>query len=410
VDRAAKGEPIAVRRLQRVDEARFVVERIREWVARRRAPQRRRDPLPQQRAVARVRGGADPGQDSLPRLRRLRFFERAEIKDALAYLRLVANRDDDAAFERAVNTPTRGIGERTLDEVRRTRARHGRIAVEGRALEIASRRRSPGARRNALAGFVELIDETRRRYRRCRWPKDRPRAGAFRPARALRTNSAACSIRAPTTWTNWSRWPSRFTREEGDEGEDAMPELVAFLAYAALEAGEGQTEAWRRRRAVDDPAQRQGPGIPAGLPGRPGRRPVPHSVRSTKPGVGGRAPPGLRRHHPRAPETGAELRRARRIHGSDMYGVPSRFLREIPAAVLCEVRPRVQVSRPAYAPRFVEAPSHALKLGQRVRHGQFGEGFVVAAEGSGAHARVQVNFEDSGSKWLVLSYANLQAV
>ena len=78
--------------------------------------------------------------------------------------------------------------------------------------------------------------------------------------------------------------------------------------------------------------------------------------------------------------------------------------------MLNEVRPRVQVSRPAYAPRFVEAPAHGLKLGQRVRHGQFGAGVVVAAEGSGAHARVQVNFEDSGSKWLVLAYANLQAI
>ena len=102
---------------------------------------------------------------------------------------------------------------------------------------------------------------------------------------------------------------------------------------------------------------------------------------------------------------------SRRIHGSDTYGVPSRFLREIPSAVLNEVRPRVQVSRPAYAPRFIEEPAaHALRLGQRVRHGQFGPGIVVAAEGSGAHARVQVNFENSGSKWLVLSYANLQPV
>jgi DNA helicase-2/ATP-dependent DNA helicase PcrA len=107
---------------------------------------------------------------------------------------------------------------------------------------------------------------------------------------------------------------------------------------------------------------------------------------------------------------------ARRIHGSDMYGVPSRFLREIPAALLNEVRPRVQVTRPAFAPTprrdmghaTIEAP--ALRLGQNVQHPSFGRGVVTDCEGSGAHARVQVSFDDAGSKWLVLAYANLQVV
>ena len=108
---------------------------------------------------------------------------------------------------------------------------------------------------------------------------------------------------------------------------------------------------------------------------------------------------------------------ARRIHGMDMYGIPSRFLREIPAALLNEVRPRVQVSRP-YAssqPRrdLGQARGHAaietppIKLGQNVVHASFGRGVVTDYEGTGAHARVQVNFDDAGSKWLVLAYANL---
>ena len=107
---------------------------------------------------------------------------------------------------------------------------------------------------------------------------------------------------------------------------------------------------------------------------------------------------------------------ARRLHGQDMYGVPSRFLREIPSPLLHEVRPRVQVSRPAFAPQprrdWGHAsldPSPGLKLGQNVRHAKFGSGIVTDLEGSGAHARVQVNFEDAGSKWLVLAYANLSA-
>jgi DNA helicase-2/ATP-dependent DNA helicase PcrA len=107
---------------------------------------------------------------------------------------------------------------------------------------------------------------------------------------------------------------------------------------------------------------------------------------------------------------------ARRIHGSDMYGIPSRFLREIPAALLHEVRPRVNVSRPMAAsmPPRARNAGHAsleppaIRLGQNVRHPTFGTGFVTDVEGSGAHARVQVNFDGAGSKWLVLAYANLQ--
>ena len=102
---------------------------------------------------------------------------------------------------------------------------------------------------------------------------------------------------------------------------------------------------------------------------------------------------------------------SRRIHGMDMYGMPSRFLREIPGHLLNEVRPRVQVARPMAAPPRVAHPvleTPALKLGQSVAHASFGRGVVTDYEGSGAHARVQVNFDDAGSKWLVLAFANLQ--
>jgi DNA helicase-2/ATP-dependent DNA helicase PcrA len=95
-----------------------------------------------------------------------------------------------------------------------------------------------------------------------------------------------------------------------------------------------------------------------------------------------------------------------------MYGIPSRFLREIPPPLLHEIRPKVQVSRPlaSSAPRnyghaAMETP--ALRLGQNVSHAKFGNGVVTDYEGTGAHARVQVNFDDAGSKWLVLAYANL---
>jgi len=94
----------------------------------------------------------------------------------------------------------------------------------------------------------------------------------------------------------------------------------------------------------------------------------------------------------------------------DNYAQASRFLAEIPANLVEEVRPHIRVATPAYqrgnAIRIEENPG--VKLGQRVRHGKFGEGVVLNYEGSGSHARVQVNFADAGTKWLVMSYANLE--
>ena len=100
----------------------------------------------------------------------------------------------------------------------------------------------------------------------------------------------------------------------------------------------------------------------------------------------------------------------RRLYGVDSYAQPSRFLTEIPAELIEEVRPKIQVTQPVFrrSETAAENPSAPVKLGQRVRHGKFGEGVILNYEGSGAHARVQVNFETEGTKWLVLSYANLE--
>lgn len=108
----------------------------------------------------------------------------------------------------------------------------------------------------------------------------------------------------------------------------------------------------------------------------------------------------------------------RRLHGVDSYGTPSRFIKEIPSELLEEIRPRIQISRPVYQPhrggmgRVHEEPANTggVRLGQRVRHGKFGEGTVLDLEGQGSHARVQVNFERQGTKWLMLAYANLEPV
>ncbi len=104
----------------------------------------------------------------------------------------------------------------------------------------------------------------------------------------------------------------------------------------------------------------------------------------------------------------------RRLHGNDSYAMRSRFIDEYPQEFLEEVRPRVQVARPPVAARFrgpePESAAPGVRLGARVRHGKFGQGVILSVEGQGPHARVQVNFENQGSKWLMLAYANLEVV
>jgi DNA helicase-2/ATP-dependent DNA helicase PcrA len=203
---------------------------------------------------------------------------------------------------------------------------------------------------------------------------------------------------------------SRFERRD-EEGADTMTELVAFLSYASLEAGENQAEAGEDGVQLMTLHSAKGlefplvflTGLEEGL--FPSGRSLEESGRLEE--ERRLAYVGLTRARQKLVLCYAE---SRRLHGSETYGTPSRFLREIPAALLHEVRPKVNVSRPVYGGGFVEAPSAgALRLGQRVRHASFGAGIVIDSEGSGAHARVQVNFEDAGAKWLVLAYANLSA-
>jgi DNA helicase-2/ATP-dependent DNA helicase PcrA len=421
---SGEGEPIDLyAAYNEIDEARFVVERIRQWnmldkggdggsfgevaiLYRSNAQSRAfEEALLAEQIPYRVYGG-------------MRFFERAEIKDTLAYLRLVANRDDDTAFERAVNTPTRGIGERTLDEVRR-RARADRVSLWEASIRVAREMTLAPRARNALMAFHALVDalsaETAELSLQDKIDHVLMRSG-------LRAHYAAESKGSLDSRTEnldeLVSVASRFVQRDDDEEAAALSELVAFLSYASLEAGEGQTQAGEDGVQLMTLHSAKGLEFPlvflAGL--EEGLFPNAKSAEEV-----GRleeerrlAYVGITRARQKLVLSYAE---ARRIHGMDMYGMPSRFLREIPAALLNEVRPRVKVSRPfaSTQPRrefqsrghaVVEAPP--VKLGQNVLHATFGRGVVTDYEGSGAHARVQVNFDEAGSKWLVLAYANLQ--
>ncbi|MGH8171662.1 MAG: UvrD-helicase domain-containing protein [Rhodanobacteraceae bacterium] len=432
------------------DEARYVIERVREYIAsdarasniailyRSNAQSRNfEEQLIQHDIAYRVYGG-------------LRYFDRAEIKDSLAYLRLAANRHDDAAFERAVNTPPRGIGDRTLDLLRQ-RARRSELSLWEAAMTELGADELAGRSKNALRGFLQLIDEL---SRDCLAPGARPReeenpaqlsfaegealgprvrgddeAGADEPlplAEQIEHALARSGLRdfyekdsrgsAESRVENIDELinvASRFSRTP-DDIDAGLSELAAFLAHAALESGEGQGEAWEdcvQLMTLHSAKGLEFPlvflvGLEDGL--------FPSQKSTEEPGrleeERRLAYVGITRARTRLVLTYAE---SRRLHGVEMYGRPSRFLREIPSALLHEVRPRVQVSRPVYGGRnesssLIEAPP--LKLGQRVRHANFGDGVVVDYEGTGAHTRVQVNFERAGQKWLVLAYANLATV
>ena len=391
------------------DEAQFVVERIKQWqeqggvrrdvaVLYRSNAQSRvfEERLLMEAMPYRVYGG-------------LRFFERQEIKDALAYLRLVENRDDDSSFERVINVPTRGIGARSVDLLRE-RARQDGLSL-WRALQALLADKQQTARTlGALQAFVKLIDEL------------------DLAVRGLQLFEQVDHV------LHSSGLVDHYKAEKGDRGEarvenleelvsaargympedlEGMTPLASFLSHAALEAGEGQAEEWEdcvQLMTLHSAKGLEFPlvficGMEDGL--------FPHE-RSADDLEGLEEERrlcyvGMTRAMRELYLTYAEQRR---LHGMDNYGVPSRFLRELPAELVEEIRPRVQVTRPygSAVSAVVTPPPSGLKLGQRVQHPTFGEGVVLDYEGEGSHARVQVNFKSAGSKWLVVAYANLTTI
>ncbi len=342
----------------------------------------------------------------------LRFFERAEIKDALAYLRLISHRDDDSAFERIVNRPTRGIGARTV-EAMRSYARANNCSLWRAAGAVASDELA-GRAANAVNAFLMLIERLDRETSTLdlqdkvdhvihasglidHFKKDKGEKGETRVENLFELVSAAKSF-------------------EPDPAEEMSP-LDEFLAHAALEAGEGQAEAWEDCVQLMTMHSAKGLEFPlvflCGMEDGlfPHQRSIadPHGLEEER----RLCYVGITRAKQTLFVTHAEQRR---LHGMDNFSQPSRFIAEIPDDYIEEIRPRVQVSRPLHSQRTGRAAGSGsvakgadmgIHLGQRVHHKKFGDGVILNCEGQGAHARVEVNFETAGTKWLVLSYANL---
>jgi DNA helicase-2/ATP-dependent DNA helicase PcrA len=337
----------------------------------------------------------------------LRFFERAEIKDALAYLRLIANRDDDPSFERVVNTPTRGVGARTVDAVR-TRARAAGTSLWRAAGAVIAEQHLPSRATQALWAFLKLIDDLDEQTRGAALHEQVARVIEASGLIAHHQKDGAAS--GETRIENLEELVNAARDAYTTPDSDFSP-LHEFLAYAVLESGEAQAGAHEDSVQLMTLHSAKGLEFPllfiCGL--EDGLFPHQRSLNDVDALEEERrlCYVGITRARKELYLTYAEQRR---MHGVESYATPSRFIREIPAELLEEVRPTLTVARPIFRRAATErhdGPA-GVRLGQRVRHRKFGEGVILNSEGSGAHARVQVNFEHVGTKWLVVAYANLE--
>jgi DNA helicase-2/ATP-dependent DNA helicase PcrA len=399
-----------------IEEATYIASRIQQWVShgnshsdiailyRSNAQSRVFESTLNENAIAyRVYGGQ-------------RFFDRAEIKDALAYLRLTSNRHDDPSFERIINQPTRGIGEKTVSMIREN-ARNSSSSMWQSAQTLLSNSVFTARASTAISGFMALINtiasdidgqpldeqvEHVIEYSKLKdhyLKKDKGDAGQARIENLNELISAA----------------QGFQYKPDDEHAD-MDFLTAFLSHASLEAGEGQGQAGDdcvQLMTLHSAKGLEFPlvflvGLEEGL--------FPHKMSAEEPGrleeERRLCYVGITRAEKQLVITYAEQRR---LYGDTLYGVPSRFLKEIPDSVIEEIRPKVTTWQSNYAreskPRpAIKTNETGLSIGQGVSHAKFGDGVITDVEGAGKHARVQVNFNDAGSKWLVLSYAKLELI
>jgi len=408
-----KGDPILLyAAFNEIDEARFVTSRIKDWheqggnleevaILYRSNAQSRiiEEALLAQKLPYRIYGG-------------LRFYDRLEIKDTLGYLRLMSNRDDDAAFERIVNTPARGIGATTLDKLRSNARQHGMTMWQVSQLLLREKILT-GRAAKSIKAFIDLINQ-------------------------LEDDSVEMTLRSTTDFViNHSGLKAMYQTEKGERGQDRLdnldqlltaindfvvPEeaeemtpLNAFLSHAALESGDSQADEYEDAVQLMTMHSAKGlefpmvfiVGVEEGM--FPSQRTIeePDKMEEER----RLAYVGITRAMKKLVISYAE---SRRLYGQEKFHKPSRFIAEIPTDLVEEIRLTTKVSRPTPNNRFNQSQQQfnqtGLTLGQRVNHAKFGEGVIINYEGSGAQSRVEVSFEQVGSKWLVVAYARLESI
>lgn len=410
-----QGEPISVySAYNELDEARFVVNKIKEWQEKggalsetamlyRNNAQSRvlEEALLQAGLPYRIYGG-------------MRFFERQEIRDALGYLRLMANRNDDAAFERIVNTPTRGLGDKTLETIRFA-ARDRGCTLWQASKALLEEQVLVGRASGALSRFMELInaleDDTWEKPLNAQTDHVIKASGLYAMYEQEKGEKSKARIE------NLEELVTATRQFEKPEEAEEMTMLTAFLTHAALESGEGQADEFDDAVQLMTLHSAKGLEFPmvfmVGV--EEGMFPSQMSIEEA-----GRLEEerrlcyvGMTRAMQKLYITYAEMRR---LYGQDKYHKPSRFIKELPESCLDEVRMKAKVSRPTSSGRFSQAVvkesfnETGFSLGSRVMHPKFGEGTIINFEGSGPQSRVQVAFNGEGIKWLVTAYAKLEKI
>lgn len=414
---ASQGDRIALYgAFNEIDEARFIVDEVQKWRAlggeyedvailyRSNAQSRvLEQALRQANMPYRIYGG-------------LRFFDRAEIKDIIAYLRLLSNKNDDTAFERVVNVPPRGIGERTLQAIRaEAQAQTVSLweAAEHYVATMASGRAASGLRQFfqavteclSLLGTMslsKLVDYLLKR------------TGLLEHIRLQPGEKTQGRVENLQEFVQASaQFQQTYEETEGEQGDSSLNTLPAFLSEVALDATHNQQEDEQGIKLMTLHAAK---GLEFPLVFMAGME------------------DGLFPHH-RTLQDQNLLEEERRLcyvgitramrklvftysekrafSGMQGFSRPSRFIQEIPSAMIEPVFLNTKVRLPPSATR--RSPNRLgadfpFQLGQRVMHPRFGQGVVIAGDGEGEAARVQVNFESCGKKWLVLSYAKLAEV
>tara|TARA_B100001996_G_scaffold337504_1_gene289406 strand:+ start:1508 stop:3673 length:2166 start_codon:yes stop_codon:yes gene_type:complete len=342
----------------------------------------------------------------------VRFYERMEIKDALAYIRIATFHDDDISFERIINTPTRGIGNRTIEELR-TVAKKGNCSLWAAAFHVIEHKLLSSRAVNALEEFVKLIQKMS--LTKSKPTLDEQVDAIIKLSGLINHFKKEKGEKGLARIENLEELVKASSEFEVDENEELkeMSSMQAFLAHAALESGE--TQAGDKSNCVHLMTLHSAKGLEfpsiflvgmeEGL--------FPHQ----------RSSDDLRQLEEERRLCYVGITRAkktltltyteyRRLHGSDYYPQPSRFISEIPAELLSEIRLGGSVTESLFRKKNTKSihEDGKLTLGQRVLHTKFGEGVILNLEGNGSSMRIQVNFEKAGSKWLVASYANLQLI
>ncbi len=417
-----KGEAIRVYSgYNDLDEARFIVERTQNWLD--------GGGSPNEVAVL-YRSNAQSRVLEEAMLRAnipytiyggQRFFERAEIKNALAYMRLMHDRHSDTAFERVVNTPPRGIGDKSVEAIR-SLARGREISLWQAAKEGIAAGTLPGRAKTTVAEFIALIDDMSEGVVNMDLHE---LADHVIDASGLMTyHSQERGERGLARKENLEELVSACRQFSGDlvfpftdatEDTEEVTVLQEFLDQVALDSGERQTQ---QGPSVQMMTLHSAKGLEFPLVFLAGMEEglFPHRMSAEEPGRMEEerrlAYVGITRAMSELYLTHAETRR---LHGQDSYNRPSRFLLEIPQELIAEVRMNGAIERPAWSQgstgsgSLFEADSETgYRIGQGVLHGKYGEGVIMQMEGAGDRAKVEVNFPGVGAKWLMLGYANLE--